>query len=460
MTVNQDFELPAIEYAERSDPGRDPGKQVNEDACGYRATRLGHLCVVCDGMGGHAAGREAAELALATIFETFEHAPAEACPRDVLQGAVAEASRRVYAMPTSEAGGRPGSTVVAVLMHARGTEVAHVGDSRVYLVHEGQISRVTRDHSIVQEMVDRGLLTLEQAAVHPDANRITRALGMAPEVEVEVRPSPVHHVTGDAFVLCSDGLSDLILDQEILETVDNVPGAQAVGKLVDLANARGGHDNITVLVLRARTTAIEVSGGGVAPTVVQTTVPQDPNAGATLVEPSRDPVDRATEVPTGGLTAPVAHGGPVPLTPHGGTARMPAQPSLATMANTPLEPTLPPTHVRPPQRAPLAPALVVAFVLGGAAIALLTAVLAIRIADRRHAATSDSIDAGAAIAMGVATAASNDAATSDAAHVGAPPTPLVADSIEVTAPSAPTEPLAPLEPGPDSHRPPHRKKKQ
>src|SRR5262249_48046218 len=155
-----------------------------------------------------------------------------------------------YAMPAAEVSlGRPGSTVVAVLMHAHGTEVAHVGDSRVYLVHEGQIFRVTRDHSIVQEMVDRGLLTPQQAARHPDANRITRALGMAPEVEPEVRPQPLLHVTGDAFVLCSDGLSDMVEDAEILAAVDGVPSAQATGKLVDLANARGGHDNITVLVL-------------------------------------------------------------------------------------------------------------------------------------------------------------------------------------------------------------------
>src|SRR5580704_16746872 len=273
MTM-EPIDLPAVEYAERSDPGRDPSKQVNEDACGRRETRLGHLCVVCDGMGGHAAGREAAELALATIFATFEQAPEGAAPADVLRSAIEEASRRVYAMPTSEVAlGRPGSTVVAVLMHAQGTEVAHVGDSRAYLVHEGQIFRVTRDHSIVQEMVDRGLLTLRQAAQHPDANRITRALGMAPEVEAEVRPQPLQHVTGDAFVLCSDGLSDLVEDAEILEVVDGVPAAQATGKLVDIANARGGHDNITVLVLRARTSAI-APAGGVAPTIAQTQVTQ------------------------------------------------------------------------------------------------------------------------------------------------------------------------------------------
>ena len=176
MPRTSDF--PAVEYAERSDPGRDPEKQVNEDACGHRLTRFGHLCVVCDGMGGHAAGREAAELALATIFESFDRAPNETPPADVLRTAIEEASERVHAMRTNEiAAGRPGSTVVAVLLHASGTEIAHVGDSRAYLVHEGQIFRLTRDHFIVQELVDRGLLTPQQAVHHPEANRITRALG-------------------------------------------------------------------------------------------------------------------------------------------------------------------------------------------------------------------------------------------------------------------------------------------
>src|SRR5579859_5226905 len=103
------IDLPAVEYAERSDPGRDPTKQVNEDAFGHRETRLGHLCVVCDGMGGHAAGREAAELAIATIFETVEQAPEGAAASAVLRSAIEEASRRVFGMPAAEVlPGRPG----------------------------------------------------------------------------------------------------------------------------------------------------------------------------------------------------------------------------------------------------------------------------------------------------------------------------------------------------------------
>ena len=186
------FDLPAVEYAERSDPGRDPAKQVNEDACGRRETRFGHLCVVCDGMGGHAAGREAAELALTTIFEVVRQAPEQR------RGRRGPARRDRRGEPPrlhdADERGRPGATG---LDRRRGAaaRAGHRGRARRrqprYLVHEGQIFRVTRDHSIVQEMVDRGLLTLQQAAHHPDANRITRALGMAPEVEADVRPQPV-----------------------------------------------------------------------------------------------------------------------------------------------------------------------------------------------------------------------------------------------------------------------------
>jgi PPM family protein phosphatase len=421
MTM-EPIDLPAVEYAERSDPGRDPSKQVNEDACGRRETRLGHLCVVCDGMGGHAAGREAAELALATIFATFDQAAEDAAPATVLRAAIEEASRRVHAMPTTEiALGRPGSTVVAVLMHAQGTEVAHVGDSRAYLVHEGQIFRVTRDHSIVQEMVDRGLLTLQQAAHHPDANRITRALGMAPEVEADVRTEPLHHVTGDAFVLCSDGLSDLVEDAEILEAVGSAPAAQATGKLVDLANARGGHDNITVLVLRARTSAMALSAG-VAPTIAQTQVtqaqttapsgtlgePAERAAAKPPIHPAAQPGDRATEIP---LAAP-------------------------------LEPTRPPPPTRPPQgSARLAPMVIAGVGLALVAVAVLIGVLAAHFAGRSgtHNPSSEPEPSSVPSSQPGPARESPEAGGAQAA-----PTTLVPQKVELPVQSA--APIAPLEP--------------
>jgi protein phosphatase len=175
-------------------------------------------------------------------------------PRDVLRAAVVEANSRICSMTTAEAGLRPGSTVVVMLMHVGGAEVAHVGDSRVYLVHAGAISQVTRDHSMVQELVDRNIISAEDAARHPDANKILRALGIGKEVDVDVRPEPVAYVAGDTFILCSDGLSDLVTAAEILEVASDAP-QQAAGRLIDLANARGGHDNITALIVRTKTSA-------------------------------------------------------------------------------------------------------------------------------------------------------------------------------------------------------------
>jgi serine/threonine protein phosphatase PrpC len=260
--------LPPAELGLKSDPGRDPDKQVNEDAAGVYETRFGHLSVVCDGMGGHVGGREASNLALAAISETFERAearpdvPLGARGRELLREAVLRANALVFQL-AHEGAAHPGSTVVAILLHAAGTEVAHVGDSRCYLVHQGQILQVTKDHSMVQELVDHGVLTPAQAAVHPDANRITRALGMHAEVDVDVRAQSLSHVAGDVFVLCSDGLSDLVGPSDIVKIAGAAPPQQAAGQLVDLANARGGHDNISVVIVRAGATAIDLTGESV-----------------------------------------------------------------------------------------------------------------------------------------------------------------------------------------------------
>jgi PPM family protein phosphatase len=403
--------LPAIEYAERSDPGRDPEKQVNEDACGHRETRFGHLCVVCDGMGGHAAGREAAELAATTIFEVFEGASEGTPPAELLRSAIEEANRRVHVMRTSEvAMGRPGSTVVAVLLHGGGTEVAHVGDSRAYLVEHGQIFRLTRDHSIVQELVDRGLLSPERAAHHPEANRITRALGMAVEISAELLPQPVHHVAGDAFVLCSDGLSDLVADGEILGIVGAEPPAQAVAKLVDMANARGGHDNVTVVVLRAReTAAAATAAGGVAPTLAQTSASQ-PAPSAIGSSPTR-------------LEA-----------PHSAALNPAATSPLAR----PLEPTPPPLSTRSvPTGRRGGPAVILGLAVTGLVATLLAWALVEYFeepAGKRRVATGPT----------VLDLSPSDARASDA------PTPLAPEGVVAPAMSAPSEPIAPLDPTPSS----------
>ncbi|HEY1693763.1 MAG TPA: protein phosphatase 2C domain-containing protein [Polyangiaceae bacterium] len=405
--------LPAVEYAERSDPGRDPDKQVNEDACVHRETRLGHLCIVCDGMGGHAAGREAAELAVATVCETFDRADDGAPPGPVLKHAIEEASARVHVMRTSEvAMGRPGSTAVAVLMHAQGTEVAHVGDSRAFLVHAGQIFRLTRDHSMVQELVDRGLLTPAQAAHHPDANRITRALGMAAEVEAELRPDPVRHVAGDAFVLCSDGLSDLVEDHEILAIVAAEPAAQAVGKLVDLANARGGYDNVTVVVLRARETSMATQVS-VAPTLAQTSVTTPPARVATI---PHAPLPADTHSASGPVTQPA-----------------PAVPAIPIIPPAPEAAAIPPSSAARRRRKPSLVFVSITVVLALGAFALLGWALYAHIEER-----SGKRSIAPPLALPGADAQP------------AAPVPLVPESVVVPTASAPAEPIAPLAPSPSA----------
>jgi PPM family protein phosphatase len=244
-----------IEFAQESDPGRDPNKQINEDSCGYAETKFGHLCVLCDGMGGHYGGKEASRTAITTIFELIEQTPASVNPSVALKAAIEEAGRRVYRLGgPPENRTRPGSTVVAMVLHDRGVDVAHVGDSRAYVIRANQIYPLTRDHSMVQGMIDAGMLTEAQAIGHPDANKITRALGMKPDVEVEVRPEPMELYPGDVLLMSSDGLTDLVLSGDILgctrQALASGPVEHACKMLVQLANHRGGHDNITVQMAR------------------------------------------------------------------------------------------------------------------------------------------------------------------------------------------------------------------
>lgn len=298
----------AFEVAQLSDPGRDPTKQTNEDSAAYADTPAGYALVLCDGMGGHENGKLASETAVRTILSTLSSGTA-ASPASALRGAIEAAAREVYAVGADAPMGlRPGSTCVAVLLHAAGAEIAHVGDSRIYLWRSGSLERLTRDHSMVQQMVDIGVLSEEDAQRHPDANRITRALGMRPDVEVELRPTPVQLTAGDLILLCSDGLSDMLEDSEIEALcATNLPGGPAViaQRLVELANEHGGHDNVTVQIA-----------------AIQEAPPQ-PRIEPTLVDvplgaAAERPEARAPTLPD---TSPGAPGGVLPTLVDGAPAR-------------------------------------------------------------------------------------------------------------------------------------------
>ncbi|HMR09081.1 MAG TPA: protein phosphatase 2C domain-containing protein, partial [Polyangiaceae bacterium] len=156
-----------VDYAELSHAGHEPTKQINEDTCALAQTSHGLLAVTCDGMGGHSAGREASTTAMRTIVEVLSRQDDVSEPAAALKTAVEAAAKDVYAV-----GGdappelRPGSTCVATLLHDGLAEFAHVGDSRAYLFRGGALTRLTRDHSMVQQMVDAGILSQEDAVAH------------------------------------------------------------------------------------------------------------------------------------------------------------------------------------------------------------------------------------------------------------------------------------------------------
>ncbi len=291
-----------------SHPGLDPDKQDNEDVAVSVATPFGLLCLVCDGMGGHENGRLAAETAANEIVARLLHGTGEGEPAQALGDAVREANTKVFALSQHKRL-RAGATCVAILMHEHGTEIAHAGDSRAYLVHRGTIAQVTRDHSKVRDMVDQGLITPEEARVHPDANQITRALGIAEHIEIEVRPTPLPHLSGDVYVLCTDGLSDLVLPDEILNIVMQSDEPEAAKRLVALALERGGHDNTTVIVARVQRDAVVSSS-----TVTAIGTPPPPQVAASDV-PSGTPTTERPPAPNAAAALPANAARPGSRTP-------------------------------------------------------------------------------------------------------------------------------------------------
>ena len=280
----------ATEIAQLTDPGRDPTKQVNEDSCTFTDAGVGRVALVCDGMGGHVGGRDASQLAQRIIIQTLSGAPADADVPAMLGHAIEAAARDVHALGgSSPSDSRPGSTCVVAVINAQGAFIAHVGDSRAYLIRGPRITRLTVDHSVVAELVARGVLDPAAAADHPEANQITRALGPDPTVVPDVRAQPVRLAQDDLLLLCSDGLTDLISDSElatITEAQINLGLATGLQALVSLANERGGHDNITAVLVRV----LEPSGVGGLDAFQQVTAPGEPASPKTLALDAPPPV--------------------------------------------------------------------------------------------------------------------------------------------------------------------------
>ncbi len=233
--------LRAAETICKTDTGRQ--RRDNEDSAFARAP----VFVVADGMGGAQAGEVASRLAI----EAFEHGlPDDGSPEERLAARVREANQQIYERSRADRGrAGMGTTLTAAYVDDAHVAIAHVGDSRAYLFRDGTLQRLTQDHSLVDELVRRGKLTEEQAAEHPQRSIITRALGPEPDVEVDTWTYPAR--PGDVILLCSDGLTSMISEEQVREVLGAHPSLdEAADALIHAANEAGGRDNITVVLFR------------------------------------------------------------------------------------------------------------------------------------------------------------------------------------------------------------------
>jgi PPM family protein phosphatase len=233
--------LHIVEQAGRTDVGRQ--RTANEDSLVVSPP----LFAVADGMGGAKAGEVASAVAVKAVEEARESTePAEA----QLAGIVRDANRRIYELAVADESRRGmGTTLTLAKVHEDEVSLAHVGDSRAYRMRDGDLSQLTRDHSLVAELERSGQITAEAAEHHPQRSIITRALG--PEPEVEVDTYTLAGRAGDVFLICSDGLTSMISDDEVGSIVRSASSLEeAANALVLAANQSGGKDNITVILFR------------------------------------------------------------------------------------------------------------------------------------------------------------------------------------------------------------------
>jgi protein phosphatase len=248
-----------FEIAGKTDPGK--VRERNEDSIGL-LPELG-LLVVADGMGGHNSGEVASGLATETILNFAKSMLGQgktmvpegedhglSVPARQLVHFIKNANTIIFEKSRAFAKDHGmGTTVVAVLTGEKSITVAHVGDSRLYLLRNGNLERLTEDHSLVMDQVKHGLITEEQAEKSHLQNILTRALGTEENVEVDVQDHPV--LPGDVLMLCSDGLTKMVTDQEMAEVLSSPGNPQAwTDRFIEMANAAGGVDNVTVAIAR------------------------------------------------------------------------------------------------------------------------------------------------------------------------------------------------------------------
>ena len=227
-------------------------REINEDRYAVIDSNLGRVWVVCDGMGGCLGGELAAQLAIDSIRRKLE-APETHAPEAALINATEEANRIILLRRQNPAFSSMGTTVVAAMLHnEEEVLVVHAGDSRAYLLRDGNIQQLTTDHTYVQDLVERGVIKQHEALSHPQAHVLTRCLGAEANLNLDMQKYwiwPSESGKEDKLLLCSDGLYSLVDDDEIAEMCHSYPAHEGCIRLTELAKSRGGYDNITVAII-------------------------------------------------------------------------------------------------------------------------------------------------------------------------------------------------------------------
>jgi PPM family protein phosphatase len=261
---------PEIEFATLTDVGCQ--RERNEDSSAYwqpdasdELERKGSLAIIADGMGGYEGGQEASHIAVQTVRDTFTKD--EGTPQGLLVSGMKAAHERIreYARQHPKLFGM-GTTCTAACVARGFLYFAHIGDSRLYLVRGGNISRLTRDHSYVGRLIESGLISASEAEAHPQRHILTAALGVGddPNPDTPLQPLPLQN--GDTLLLCTDGLWGLVNDQELRKSVSGYAPVDACRELVHLAKDRGAPDNVTLQLLRFTGNGAAVSTIGEAST--------------------------------------------------------------------------------------------------------------------------------------------------------------------------------------------------
>ncbi|MEX2132276.1 MAG: Stp1/IreP family PP2C-type Ser/Thr phosphatase [Pseudohongiellaceae bacterium] len=250
-------ESTALEIAGYSDPGL--AREHNEDCIGFDSSR--GIAILADGMGGHQAGEVASRMAVDDLLYSLSEqmradsrsfsAPAQMF--ELVCSTIAVSNRRIYEAAEANSGQTGmGTTIIAAVLQGKYLYAGHVGDSRLYLFREGKLRRITRDHSLIQDLIDKGFYTEDEARGAAISHVVTRALGTTAEVEVDLIQQATCHE--DVFLLCSDGLTDMLDDRQIEEVLlENCSSLESSARnLIKVANFQGGKDNISVILMRVQ----------------------------------------------------------------------------------------------------------------------------------------------------------------------------------------------------------------